>query len=128
MKFKAYKKLDKKQQNIKRGKRLAFFIKKLCNFLQSFVLVCSLLLNAVNKAVKLGHGRRAVADERADAVFQKRCAVLFGEVADFLGCPALGYHAAKVAVDFDNFVNCGTSLVAGVAAAGTADRLINMSD
>lgn len=86
------------------------------------------LLNAVNKAVKLGHGRRAVADERADAVFQKRCAVLFGEVADFLGCPALGYHAAKVAVDFDNFVNCGTSLVAGVAAAGAADRLINMSD
>lgn len=86
------------------------------------------LLNAVNKAVKLGHGRRAVADERADAVFQKRCAVLFGEVADFLGCPALGYHAAKVAVDFDNFVNCGTSLVAGVAAAGTADRLINVSD
>ena len=93
-----------------------------------FVLVCSRLLNAVNKAVKLGHGRRAVADERADAVFQKRCAVLFGEVADFLGCPALGYHAAKVAVDLDNFVNCGTSLVTGVAAAGAADRLINMSD
>lgn len=91
-----------------------------------FGVVC--LLNAVNKAVKLGHGRRAVANERADAVFQKRCAVLFGEVADFLGCPALGDHTAKVAVDFDNFVNCGTSLVAGVAAARTADRLINVSD
>lgn len=32
-----------------------FFIKKLCKKLQSFVLVCSRLLNAVNKAVKLGH-------------------------------------------------------------------------